>query len=113
MLEACITHVYFCSFAFRNFNDLESNHHFDIPLCPVCNQVLYLYEFNSMLGVSNARRLHKYVLKCANRHVLPLLDLFCQTKKGGERCNANFKLQWCYGTMVKRCEAQKVRNFKH
>lgn len=94
----------------RHFDDLESNHHFDIPLCPVCNQVLYLYDFNNMLGVSNARRLHKYVLKCANRHVLPLLDLFCQTKKGGERCNANLKLQWCYGTMVKRCEAQKNRD---
>eukprot|EP01069_Polyplicarium_translucidae_P005680 Polyplicarium_translucidae@DN2833_c0_g1_i1.p1 len=48
--------------------------------------------------------------KCSNRHVLPLLDLFCQTKKGGERCNANFKLQWSYGTMVKRCEMQKNRD---
>eukprot|EP01053_Blabericola_migrator_P000834 Blabericola_migrator_1__833@NODE_1205_length_5111_cov_152_599722_g817_i0_p1_GENE_NODE_1205_length_5111_cov_152_599722_g817_i0NODE_1205_length_5111_cov_152_599722_g817_i0_p1_ORF_typecomplete_len850_score95_42Zn_ribbon_SprT/PF17283_2/0_4zinc_ribbon_9/PF14369_6/66zinc_ribbon_9/PF14369_6/36_NODE_1205_length_5111_cov_152_599722_g817_i017124261 len=94
----------------RHFEDLESPHHFDIPLCPLCNNVLYLYEFNALLGVSNARRLHKYVLKCSSRHVLPLLDLFCQTKKGGDRCNANFKLQWCYGTMVKRCESQKNRD---
>lgn len=94
----------------RNLGDLDSNHHFDVPLCPLCNTVLYLYEYNSMLGLSNARRLHKYVLKCASRHVLPVLDLFCQTKKGGDRCNANFKLQWCYGTMVKRCEAQKNRD---
>eukprot|EP01054_Gregarina_sp_Poly1_P002116 Gregarina_sp_Poly_1__2115@NODE_155_length_12405_cov_134_674339_g137_i0_p2_GENE_NODE_155_length_12405_cov_134_674339_g137_i0NODE_155_length_12405_cov_134_674339_g137_i0_p2_ORF_typecomplete_len719_score107_54TniQ/PF06527_11/0_022Zn_ribbon_SprT/PF17283_2/0_33Zn_ribbon_SprT/PF17283_2/9_9e03zinc_ribbon_9/PF14369_6/56zinc_ribbon_9/PF14369_6/30_NODE_155_length_12405_cov_134_674339_g137_i0919311349 len=94
----------------RHFEDLESPHHFDIPLCPLCNNVLYLYEFNALLGVSNARRLHKYVLKCSSRHVLPLLDLFCQTKKSGDRCNANFKLQWCYGTMVKRCESQKNRD---
>eukprot|EP00917_Polyrhabdina_sp_WS-2016_P025088 GHVP01054049.1.p1 GENE.GHVP01054049.1~~GHVP01054049.1.p1 ORF type:complete len:413 (+),score=40.64 GHVP01054049.1:29-1267(+) len=94
----------------RHFDDQESAHHFDIPLCPLCGQVLYLYDFNTMLGVSSARRLHKFVLKCSSRHVLPLLDLFCQTKRGGERCNANFKLQWCYGTMVKRCEAQKNRD---
>eukprot|EP01069_Polyplicarium_translucidae_P005681 Polyplicarium_translucidae@DN2833_c0_g1_i2.p1 len=94
----------------RHFDDLDSSHHFDIPLCPACGQVLYLYDFNGMLGVTSARRLHKYVLKCSNRHVLPLLDLFCQTKKGGERCNANFKLQWSYGTMVKRCEMQKNRD---
>eukprot|EP00382_Lankesteria_abbotti_P001304 CAMPEP_0113845268 /NCGR_PEP_ID=MMETSP0372-20130328/662_1 /TAXON_ID=340204 /ORGANISM="Lankesteria abbotti" /LENGTH=513 /DNA_ID=CAMNT_0000814291 /DNA_START=136 /DNA_END=1674 /DNA_ORIENTATION=+ /assembly_acc=CAM_ASM_000359 len=94
----------------RNFEELESNHHFDIPLCPVCGQVLYLYEFNGMLGVSSARRLHKYVLKCATQHVLPIIDLFCQTKRCGERCNSNFKLQWSYGTMVKRCESQKNRD---
>lgn len=93
---------------FRYFGDLYSNHHFDLPLCPICDSVLYLYEFNAILGLSTTRRLHKYVLKCNGRHVLPLLDLFCQTKKSGAKCNANFKLQWSYGTMVKRCEAQRV-----
>ncbi|EZG66411.1 hypothetical protein GNI_080740 [Gregarina niphandrodes] len=94
----------------RNFQELESPHHFDVPLCPLCSCVLYLYIFNTMIGATNARKLHKYALKCSNKHVLPLLDVFCLTRKGSSKCRANLKLQWCYGTMVARCESQKNRD---